>query len=183
MKTLSYKVKDFFFDRIQVMEAVGKAKLKMLGRAGGSLRLEARRTQLRRRKRTSAAGSPPSVHSRDNVATLRNILYAFNGIGRVICGPVGLNGHSVVNGRRVAGAIPGLMEHGGTKRIRLVLVGREWVPEGAVIGKGKRKRMIFAKPGQPTKMIDAKYPARPFMGPALKAVAKRLPLLFFRTLQ
>lgn len=173
MTTVSYSLKNYFFDRAKVIDRLGKAKTMWLRKAGATLRLEARRTQLRRRKRTSAAGSPPSIHSTDSVATLRNILFGFDGVDRVIVGPVGLNGRSVINGQRTAGGIPGLHEFGGTLRIRETLDGNMWKPSN----------MVNTHPGQPTRWRDANYPARPFMGPALKAVAKRLPLLFFRTVK
>lgn len=169
--TVHLSIKDYFFDRLKVMNRLETAKRKMLSQAGAFVRRNAMRDQLRRRKRISAAGSPPSVHSRDQHANLRWILFGFDGVDSVIVGPVGLNG--------ARGAVPGLHEHGGTKRIREVLVGKQWEPEGKLVTlRGNRKWFVWAVPGRPMRWRMARYPARPFMLPALKAVAPKFPKLF-----
>lgn len=171
---VSYAIKKMFFDRLSVINRLDKAKHKMLGQCGAFIRRNAQRTQLRRRIRTSAAGSPPSVHSRDKITNLRNILFAFDGRDSLLVGPVGLNGSR--------GAIPGLHEHGGSRRIREVRIGLQWVPEGKMIKRGRRKYFAYAKTGQPVRWRNAQYPSRPFMFPALREVAPQFPALFGRAM-
>lgn len=88
--TVTYRVKEFFFDRLAVIARVNRVKLRVLRKAGALVRQSARRI-LRRRKRVSRPGEPPSVHSTDKVTNLKNILYAFDGRDSVVIGPVGLN--------------------------------------------------------------------------------------------
>jgi hypothetical protein len=105
---------------------------------------------MRRRKATSPAGSPPSAHSKDSVATLKNILFAYEpqNMG-VVIGPVLLNGSQ--------GSVPALHEFGGSRAIRVT----------------RRQR------GQRVAVVrQARYPARPFMGPALAAEAPKFPSLW-----
>lgn len=125
--TVTYAVKKQFFDRAAVRKAVGKANAKALGKAGAFVRTKAR-SSLRRRKKVSAPGSPPSVHSNDPVANLKNILFAYNPANRsVVVGPVGLNVHHFVRGFGQGqqafisrGAVPGTLEFGGYIGVRKV---------------------------------------------------------------
>jgi len=77
MLTIDLRMKDFFFDRQAVIERMSRANHKALVKAGAFIRRRAR-SSLRRRKRISPAGGPPSVHSQDPIATLRNILFAYD---------------------------------------------------------------------------------------------------------
>lgn len=109
-------IKDMFFDRQHVLDAVGKENAKKLSKAGAFIRQRAK-TKLRRRKKPSAAGQPPSVHSRDRRATLKNILFGLNADWEsVVIGPVGLTE------KRLSSAsvqtVPELMEYGGTSRVK-----------------------------------------------------------------
>jgi hypothetical protein len=134
--TVEYDKKRFFFDRALVVNAVGRASAKNLSKAGSFIRTSAR-SSLRRRKRSSEPGQPPSVHTRDRVATLKNIWFVFDPMRRsVVVGPLKLNGSSLKGSNRPS--VPALHELGGT----------------AVVVKRGRKRRV-------------KYAPRPFMGPAL----------------
>jgi hypothetical protein len=62
-------MKDFFFDRQSVIDRMTKANRRALSKVGAFIRRRAR-SSLRRRKRRSQPGSPPSVHSRDSVAAV-----------------------------------------------------------------------------------------------------------------
>lgn len=105
---VTYKSKAMFFDRKAVERIVGKKTAKALSKAGAFVRTRAR-SSLRRRKATSAAGTPPSVHSSDSVATLKNILFALNPNNlSVVVGPVKINRRS---------SVPALHEFGGSQRI------------------------------------------------------------------
>lgn len=139
-------VKNLFFDRAMVVREVGKMNAKALGKAGAFVRRRAR-SSLRRRKAVSSPGSPPSVHSSDSVATLKNILFAYDRANQsVIIGPVKLNLHSIVRSGigpaaqniLASGAVPGTLEHGG-----LIGVRKEKDDQGnwVRIPFGKRRRL------------------------------------------
>jgi len=147
---LTLKVKKMFFDRKAVQDQIGKKNAKALSKAGAFVQRRAR-SSLRRRKGISSPGSPPSVHSTDRVATLKNILFAYDQRTQsVVIGPLLLNGS--------AGSVPALHEFGGRVTVR---------PR---MGRRGRQR-------QPT-VRTASYPPRPFMGPALAAEAPKFPSLW-----
>jgi len=134
---VGFEKKKLFFDRQIVIDAVGKATAKNLSKAGSFIRTSAR-ASLRRRKSTSPTGEPPSVHSKDRVATLKNIWFVFDPANRsVIVGPLKLNGSKLEGSDRKT--VPSLHELGGA----------------AVVKGKKRKRR-------------ARYAPRPFMGPAMQ---------------
>lgn len=138
MATVGFIKKQFFFDRQIVIDAVGRATAKNLSQAGSFIRRSAR-SSLRRRKKVSPPGQPPSVHTQDRVATLKNIWFVFDPARRsVVVGPLKLNGSRLEGSNRQT--VPSLHELGGT----------------AVVG-GRRKRRRRAK-----------YAPRPFMGPAME---------------
>ena len=138
MATVGFNKKQFFFDRQIVIDAVGRASAKNLSKAGSFIRRSAR-SSLRRRKKVSPPGEPPSVHTQDRVATLKNIWFVFDPAQRsVVVGPLKLNGSRLEGSNRQT--VPSLHELGGT----------------AVVG-GRRKRKRRAK-----------YAHRPFMGPAME---------------
>lgn len=137
MATIGFNKKQYFFDRQIVIDAIGRAAAKNLSRAGSFIRTSAR-SSLRRRKKISSPGEPPSVHAQDRVATLKNIWFVFDPANRsVVVGPLKLNGSRLEGSDRQT--VPSLHEFGGT----------------AVVGQRKRKRR-------------AKYAPRPFMGPAME---------------
>lgn len=111
MMVMHTEMKKLFFDQRAVIRAMDAKERRALIRVGSFIRRRAR-SSLRRRKKASAAGSPPSVHSRDKFATLKNILFAYDpGAKSVIVGPVGLTR------KRISGSVrtvPALMEFGGT---------------------------------------------------------------------
>jgi hypothetical protein len=136
MTAIARDKKQFFFDRQIVISAVGVATAKNMSRAGAFIQ-RAARSSLRRRKNASAPGQPPSVHTNDRVATLKNIWFTFDPANTsVVVGPLKL-GRSKLSGSNQP-TVPALHEYGGV----------------AVAGKGKRRRR-------------ARYAARPFMGPAM----------------
>ena len=112
MVMVGFKQKQFFFDRQAVIEAVGRASATNLSKAGSFIRRSAR-SSLRRRKKVSDPGSPPSIHSKDPVATLKNIWFVFDpGNRSVIVGPLNLNSSSLEGSDRVS--VPSLHELGGS---------------------------------------------------------------------
>lgn len=158
---LSMRVKDQFFDRDNILFAVDQANRRVLSRLGAFIRRRAR-TSLRRRKRISAAGQPPRIHSRDSVQTLKNILFAYDpGRTSVVIGPVLLNHNPLIQG-----TIPQLLEFGGNAGIREYRLR----PAGPwLAGQPRSKRQVVAR-----RVRSAKYAARPFMGPALAAETPNL---------
>lgn len=90
-----------FFDRAKVVRAVDRAKRQSLSKAGAFIRRSAK-SSIRKRKRISAPGSPPSSHE----GSLRRLIYF--GYDRqtdsVVVGPVGYK-----NSR-----VPSVLETGGS---------------------------------------------------------------------
>jgi hypothetical protein len=108
-------VKKLFFDRKRVVDAVSRAERQKLSKAGAFVRRSAR-SSIRKRKKISAPGKPPTSHTG---LLKRNIFFAYEpNRSSVVIGPVKLN--------KPSGA-PQLLEMGGTVRIR-------------VAGRNKRKR-------------------------------------------
>lgn len=123
---VGFQKQQFFFDRQKVIAAVGRAEAKNLSRAGSFIRRTAR-SSLRRRQKAAPAGQPPSVHTQDRVATLKNIWFVFEPRQRsVVVGPLKLNGSRLRGSNRKT--IPSLHEVGGT----------------AVVGTKKRRRAKYA---------------------------------------
>lgn len=143
---------DWFFDRRKVTDPVERATRDYLRRAGGQVRLRARRS-LRRRKRTSVPGRPPSIHAPGSRG-LKLILFAMEpGSQSVIVGPVKFP----AKGRRV----PSVLEHGGATQIQAFGGGRT---PGLL-----KKRVVMRR--------------RPFMGPALDATESSLGPLWAESLR
>lgn len=153
---ISVKATDFFFDRKVVIDAVGKAAARNLSKAGAYIRTSAR-SSIRKRKRVSKPGEPPSSHT----GHLKEyIWFAFDPRAEsVVVGPVGFNQKSVSNGEIVSGVVPVILEKGGTIGIREVLTRWGWQTRG----RSRRREQ-----GLPTRVRKASYEARPYMGPAFE---------------
>lgn len=103
---IDLRIKDLFFDRQVVLQAVDKAKREVLSKAGAFIRTAAR-TSIRKRNGTSRPGRPPYSHT----GLLRRfILFGYDrSSDSVVVGPVGF-------GRSRA---PNVLEFGGvTERPR-----------------------------------------------------------------
>ena len=100
------RAKGLFFDRAEVMRATSRAERQVLSRFGAFVRRSAR-SSIRKRKRTSEPGSPPSSHT----GLLRKfIFFAFEPQSRsVVIGPVRLN--------QKVGDAPAALEHGGKSQV------------------------------------------------------------------
>ncbi len=148
-------IKDRFFDRARVQQSISRKNLRVLSKAGAFVRQRAR-TKLRRRKRSAIAGQPPSVHSSDSFATLKNILFALHRDNEsVVIGP-----RFVKRLRRSSRqTVPELLEDGGTAQITMTKIGDKWLPGNRGIK------------GAPTKQVTAHYAGNPFMGPSLREEA------------
>jgi hypothetical protein len=140
-----------FFDRPGVLRYLSKKEAKYLSRAGGTIRLTAKRS-IRKRKGISKPGSPPSSHE----GSLKRFL--FYGLdktnGSVVIGPSAIMRQSSGTEKRGAS----LLEFGGWTR---------------------RKKTRYDRKGQRYKVIERlHYKARPFMQPALEKIEPRLPQMF-----
>ena len=134
-----------FFDRPAVVNALDKAEKKGLSRLGAFVRTRAR-SSLRKRKKPSAPGKPPSMH----VDYIKKFLYfSYDAQTRsVVVGPTLLNKSTIPT-------VPELHEHGGTAEIK------EYQLSG-----GRWTRVNFGDKPRPTRLRKAVYPPRPFMKPA-----------------
>jgi len=139
---ITMKVQRVLLDVSKVQHSVDKEKRRATMRGLAFVRRRAR-SSLRRRKKVSEPGSPPSVHARGR--GLKTILFEYDsrtGGGRV--GPVKLDGTNnlVINEKTAAST----QEFGGKVRLR------------------QRRRR--GQKRQPARVV--RYEARPFMGPALE---------------
>ena len=113
---IGFLTKQTFFDRKAVRSAVNRTTRRVLSRFGAFVRRGAK-SSIRKRKRTSAPGEPPSSHT----GLLRRfIFFGYDRSRRsVVIGPQRLN--------QKIGDAPRALEHGGTSTVI------EWL-------RGKRKK-------------------------------------------
>ena len=119
---IRFEVKQLFFDSPKVVRAVDRTTRRVLSKFGALVRRTAR-SSIRKRKRISEPGSPPSSHS----GLLKKfIFFGYDPAKRsVVIGPERLT-------QRGRGEAPHLLEYGGT---------------GSVQRKGKRRRAkVRARP-------------------------------------
>jgi len=99
-------VKGLFFDRKAVQNAADRATRRVLSRFGAFVRRGAR-SSIRKRKKPSEPGRPPSSHTG---LLKRFIFFGYEPRRRsVVIGPVRLN--------QMVGDAPAALEHGGTSRV------------------------------------------------------------------
>lgn len=157
----TFRMKRYFFDRPAVERAVGKPAVRALGQFGKFVRRRAR-SSIRRRKRVSDPGQPPSAHSQHE-PNLKTILYAYDPQRKsVVIGPVKLNQVDRDSGLRpVSGLVPEILEGGG------IIAVDEWrLPDGRWVRRDRRFRRRGNFRQQRTRRVT--IAARPFMGPAFQ---------------
>ena len=153
-----------FLDREAVMRRVDRATRRNMMRFGGRTRTIARRS-LRRRKRTSDPGQPPSIHTSGN-QNLKFILFAYQSASQsILVGPLKFNGGS--RHRSSSKTVPELQEEGGSVAVTEQRFGKAWLPVDAVPRRARGKG--------PTRRRTVNYPPRPFMQPAFKKSEESLP--------
>lgn len=154
---LTMSIKSNFFDRAKVQRAVDKGRRKALSKAGAFVRQRAK-TSIRKRKKISSPGSPPSSH----VGLLRKFMwFAYDKPNdSVVVGPVRLNGTKDNDA-------PHTLEFGGSKTLRKPAVVRLGMRSS-----GKRTLLRLAAG---TRM---KYEPRPYMRPALEHEAPKFAKCF-----
>jgi hypothetical protein len=167
---ITMKAKNLFLDRQEVIAALGRARMKVLGKAGAFIRKRARDSikskaplkppkwsanrgvraaqrkafRAKQAARVAATGRPPFSHTRG--LNLRTIFFAFDpGTETVVIGPVRLD--------KTHGEASRVLELGGTERITRRRRGR-------------------------TVTMTGHYRPHPFMGPALDAELPNFPALW-----
>ena len=111
--------KKLFFDEKKVLDATDRARQRVLSRFGAYVRTAAR-SSIRKRRRTSEPGQPPSSHTG---LLKRFIFFGYDRNWRsVVIGPTRLN--------QATGDAPPALEYGGPSQ---------------VIGGGQRKRKVVRR--------------------------------------
>ena len=157
-----------FFDRPAVMRRFDAGKLRYLRRAGGKVRLTARRL-IRDRQGVSEAGDPPSSHTR---VLKEGIFFGLDADGEsTAIGPVRRTD------KQLDDNVPNLLEFGGDA-VRQFFID-EGV-EGRRDRKGRflkgRKRRIVHSRQAPRRRVH--YRPRPYMFTAMARIAPELPQLY-----
>lgn len=147
-----------FFDSSKVRNQLERKERSALSRVGSFIRRRMR-SKIRKRKRPSKPGQPPSAHT-TGFASLRSIFFAYDQQRHsVVVGPVLLNKRQSLI-EPVDGTVPGTLEAGGTIRIpEESYDGLKWftVTRRSKASSRKKKRIRLAK-------VDA----RPFSGVSLE---------------
>jgi hypothetical protein len=182
---LDISIRKSFFDRRAVTHAMSRARVRALSRAGAFIRTRAR-SLLRRRRKPSAPGSPPSVHAGSgDLASLKTILFAWDPRSdAVVVGPIKLN---IVTdtAQNVRTTIPGLHERGETAS----LFEKRFVPTVGQpspwrrVDRRRQSRPDDARGKTEFRRRTAKYPARPFMRPAFDKELPKMSSLFANSIK
>ena len=194
-------LKGQFFAKDEILDRLNKGRKKALKKMGAYVRRSAR-SSLRRRKKASTPGKPPSVHSQSDIATLKAIFFTYDArTDSVVIGPLRLNTVDVIGANRTSflrGSAPSLHEFGGTRRVAEELIKpRGQVPYWRRIDarfKGNKATIVAAHEAEigaelnrfskrlgrvrKVRVRIAKYPPRPFMKPALTVNIGKFPELF-----
>jgi hypothetical protein len=165
----------FLFDKQgkqRIFAGVDKVQARNLSKNGGMIRTTARRS-MRRRKKASAPGTPPSAHTkspqfpRGPLLKDRLFFQYDSGTRSVVVGPEKLGGSRA----------PGVLETGGMVRtVRIVRkAGKPLSPKALAAFKRKRDAGTLPPRKKPQTVTGmARVAARPFMSPALKQNEPRL---------
>jgi hypothetical protein len=160
---ITMEMRNAFFDRKKVQDAFDKATRRAIVKSLAFVRRR-QRSSIRRRKRISRPGEPPSAHSSDRVATVKNILFAYDQRTQSgVVGMVNLNGRrSNVNSNQ---ELPDLLESGGPMRIPVMSYdGRTWFAPAP----RRAKRIKRDRPWVKQRKRTARMRPRPSAGPALQ---------------
>lgn len=138
--------KEGFFDRAKVLKAIDGATVRVLSKFGAYVRTGAK-SSIRKRKRPSLPGQPPSSH----VGTLKQLIFFSYDFEKksVVIGPT-LSNHPT--------GAPEVLEHGGEADV----TDSVWKTRRGQKTREKRTRRV-------------KIAERPFMGPALDRELPKLP--------
>jgi hypothetical protein len=167
---VSLNVKEFkasFFDTAGLTDKVEAAKLKALSAIGAYTRKVARNS-MKRRKDASPPGTPPNAH----VGLFKSLMFfAYDATAKsVVIGP------ALFTGGRLSGSAvpaPAVEEFGGqqalVKKVFQKVTGRKATKSqaDAFLRKVKDGSIVRKKATFVLEKKAARYPARPFMAPAL----------------
>lgn len=162
--SLDYRVTDFFFDEDKLDAFITKGEQKAMSRIGAFVRQRMRQI-LRRRKKVSAVGQTPSVHSNDKYASLKNILFSYDRFRHnVAIGPVKLNQVNMTDSG--SKTVPQILEEGGTVTIHeFRYKARGEKPASQWFRRDLRRAL---RPWQEARTRTARYGRRPFASKALE---------------
>jgi hypothetical protein len=199
MPDIRFNSKRFFFDREVVIQAVGRATATAMSKAGAFIRRRAQ-TSMRYRqygKASTPLVQPPFAHQPKPF--LRKYLYfAYSPFKRsLIVGPVKLDAvyfnHS---GEPVTGTVPSIHEFGGEVRQLQVLkvTRRDYAGrfarqkdatfksnQGTWVKASLKRKSRLGK--RRTRLRIIRYPARPYMRPALMAELTNIPRAWLWTVR
>lgn len=164
--TVSFRVINQFFDRPAVQRAVDAGSRRALSKIGAFIRRRAR-SSIKRRKKISQPGSPPTAHATET-PNLKTILFAYDPRRQsVVVGPVAFN-QAIFGNKSNRTTVPELLEKGGTQAIPEHQIGNKWFSIDL-----RRRRT-----SRPVRWRTARYAPRPFMGPALAKDRPNIPSAF-----
>lgn len=127
------EAKTMFFDRPKVMRSMDDATQKALSRFGAFVWRRSR-SSIRKRKKTSEPGQPPSSHTD---LYKKNIYFGYNAETRsVVIGPIRLN--------RGAEGMPEALERGGESTIKTIS-GRKMITKKVRIRPRPAMQLAFEK--------------------------------------
>lgn len=165
--------KNYFFDREKVLAMVDKKEGIAMGKVGGRIRKTAMRSMRSQKKpkkgplirKASKPGMPPRRHTSMGKG-LSKIWYSYDPKKhRVVIGPLKFNWSAFPEA-----TVPEVHEFGGT----VTIIEAEYRiqtsngPEARWIQVGRRGEAKAKDQRRPVRKRKAKYPARPFMRPALE---------------
>jgi hypothetical protein len=172
------KASTYFFDKKLVKGLLTDTTRKALSKAGAFVQRTAKLSLSRTGKKPSKPGTPP----RKRVGLLRDqVFFVFDpDTFSVVVGPRRLNMVAMSPLKRggfqkTAGNVPGLHEFGGKQGI----IERKFKSEGP---EGWRRADLRRNRDSETydyRLRVARYPARPYMGPALRRNLSKFPKLYF----
>jgi hypothetical protein len=194
---IGVSLKDQFFDRPAIIDAIGVTRAKALGRIGAYVQKVAQRS-MRPQKKPTPKGKPPAFHGSTTI-TLRSIQFGWGAKQQsLIIGPI------KSNSSKGKVSVPRLHEFGGRAPIdewKLIPQGQEtlkklkrskklssqfnvWMHGGnKLMGQRNGSGKISSLPKDLMYRIDrrvrlAKYPKRPTMRPALLKSRAKMPHMF-----
>ncbi len=156
---LTFDLKKAFIDRQKINRAAERAEARSMVKSLAFIRRRARTNVLRRRKKVSRPGQPPSVRSRDSQRSLKFILFAYDrATNSGVVGPVKLSDRSYAV--QAQDAVPGTLEKGG------VMVYSEESVDGKRWRLQRRSRRDSRKKQKRRRRVQVQ--PRPFMSVALE---------------
>ena len=164
-------IKKSFFDRAKVQKSMDRGTHRALSKGLSYIRTR-QRTSINRRKKVSRPGRPPNAHSRDPVASIKNILFAYDARTKSgVVGMVKLNQKQQDWIDSGSLTVPQIMEDGAVVAIHEVATAYSLKKRGRSSNKAWRRRdkRRKARPGDLRRTRRAVYRPRPSAGPALEA--------------